>query len=427
MLVFPAGTEIGLEIHAALYGFHDIRIFGAGEPESSPARFVFAEYHEVRNVHTEGWLEQLVALCKKLQIHYIFPAHDDVVVALSAERARIPATIITSSNDFCQTTRSKSATYRRLEGIVPVPRLYLSADEVAQYPVLVKPDRGQGSSGVQRVDNAEDLMLVLRQTAEPIICEYLPGDEYTVDCFSSGTDGLLFAGARRRNRMRNGISVNSDTVELPEARALATAIDCKLKPRGAWFFQLKRSAEEILTLLEVAPRIAGTMAVHRVSGVNFPRLSLLDAEGHHVQILTNPGGVEVDRALCNRYRSPIRFNTLYVDLDDTLLRDKILDESVMRLICRCLNQEIHLVLITERDPTVGGMPKIASLFNEVVQVQPTQPRSDFLCEASAIYVDNSFHRRLEVNRSKNIPTFDVSMIELLHCHAQDAKLKESTK
>ena len=46
----------------------------------------------------------------------------------------------------------------------------------------------------------------------PIVCEYLPGEEYTVDCFSDREHGLLFAGARVRRRTRNGISVNTAPV-----------------------------------------------------------------------------------------------------------------------------------------------------------------------------------------------------------------------
>lgn len=425
VLVFPAGTEIGLEIHASLCGYHNIELFGAGEPASNHARFVFPEYHEIRSVHAQGWLEQLVGLCRHLRIQYIFPAHDDVVVALSRARAQIPAKILTSNDDVCQTTRSKSATYRRMMGIVPVPRLYRTSEEVNAYPVLVKPDRGQGSLGVQRVDNAEDLAPALRRIFDPIICEYLPGDEYTVDCFSSGADGLLFAGGRRRNRTRNGISVNTETVELPEVQALASAIDKELKPRGAWFFQLKRSSQNVLTLLEVAPRIAGAMAAHRVTGVNFPWLSILDAEDEHIRIFRNSGMVELDRALCNRYRSSIRIVALYIDLDDTLLRGRVLDERVMQLISRCLNQEIRLVLITENElePKAADVRKVTPLFDKIIRVNTGQPRSDYIIEASAIYVDNDFQRRLEVSESKNIPSFDVSMIELLHCCAQDTKLK----
>lgn len=425
VLVFPAGTEIGLEIHSALSGYHDIHLFGAGEPTPNHARFVFDQYYEMQNVRASAWLAQFIELCETLHVNYVFPAHDDAIIALSNARAEIPATIVTSSDDVCQTTRSKSATYRRLAEVVPVPYVYSSANEVERYPVFVKPDRGQGSQGVQRVDDPEHLELALRTISNPIICEYLPGDEYTVDCFSNGAGILLFAGARRRNRTRNGIAVSTETVSLTEANTIASAINSTLKPRGAWFFQLKRSRSGTLTLLEVAPRIAGSMAAHRMIGVNFPLLSILDLEGAPLQILTNHGAVKLDRALCNRYRSQIHFDILYLDFDDTLAHRDTIDERVMQLLCMCLNQGIHTSLITET-PIESMRPilrKISHLFDEVIQAHPYQSRGILLDKKASVYVDNNSRRRLEVSKSNGIPTFDVSMIELIYGCAADYNTK----
>lgn len=424
VLVLPAGTEIGLEIHAALRGCRNMKLFAAGEDISNHARFLYPEYHVVPNVHTAHWLETLVALCERLDIQYIFPAHDDVIVALSEARNRLPATLVTSNHDACITTRSKSATYQRVADAVRVPRLYPSAVDVTGFPVLVKPDKGQGSSHVMLINTQEQLISALASTPEPIICEYLPGEEYTVDCFSSHTQGLLFAGARRRRRTRNGISVNTQTEDLPEAWTLAYAIGRKLNLRGAWFFQLKRSTNGALTLLEVAPRIAGAMAAHRVSGVNFPLLAIMDLEGANLRIAPNTMHIEMDRALCNRYRSHIKFNTLYVDLDDTLLREDILEESIMQVVCRCINQNIHRVLVTERGVETSEIAsKIASLFDEILQISPDSLRSSVIRETTAIYVDNNPARRLEVGQSMHIPTFDTSMIELLQNSAEEISLR----
>ena len=99
-------------------------------------------------------------------------------------RDKIPAALITSPLQTCEITRSKTATYRALAGKVRVPRVYASADRIDRYPVLVKPDRGQGSQGVHMVAAADELDDALREVRDPLICEYLPGEEFTVDCFS---------------------------------------------------------------------------------------------------------------------------------------------------------------------------------------------------------------------------------------------------
>src|SRR5205807_5316693 len=132
--------------------------------------------------------------------------------------------------------------------------------------------------------DAEELRCALADGAD-LVLEHLPGPEYTIDCFSDRDAGLLFCGGRRRVRVRNGISVNSVLVDDPRFHALALQIASRLKLWGAWFFQVREATDGELRLLEVGPRIAGTMALHRVLGVNFPLLSIYEADRVPLTIL----------------------------------------------------------------------------------------------------------------------------------------------
>lgn len=413
VLVFPGGTEIGLEIHAALSQCSSVQLFAAGQPGLNHAQLAFQEYHVIPSVHDKGWLGALRDLCKELSIQYIFPAHDDVIEALSEARNDIPATLVTSNHEACVTSRSKSATYQKLEDIVPVPKLFHSSDKSAIFPLFVKPDKGQGSSHATVVRSAQELAVALTTTPEPIICEHLPGEEFTVDCFSSRSRGLMFANARQRRRTRNGIAVNTVTCRLPEAWELAEKIGRELKLRGAWFFQLKRRLNGELALLEVAPRISGSMAAHRVMGVNFALLSLLEIDDEPVHVTQRAIRIELDRALCNRYRSDVRIRRIYVDCE-TLVPGSSIDPNIMRLICRCINECVHLTLITERAVNPVVEQKLRHLFDTVVQTKPDQPRSIVIDEPQSAYIDNDLDRRLEVQATKGILTLDSGMTELLY-------------
>ena len=422
VLVFPAGTEIGLEILNALKACKEVQLFGAGQDVSNHARFCFPEYHTLASVHEPGWIEQLVDLCAKLHINYIIPAHDDVIVALSRAAAQIPAVIISSPPEACEVTRSKSATYGVFSGLLRVPRLYPATETAGAFPLLVKPDRGQGSSGITKVTNQTELTEALARVREPIISEYLPGEEYTIDCFSDRDKGVLFVGARMRRRTRNGISVNTITVSLPEAERFARVISQVLKLRGAWFFQLKRAADGELTLLEVAPRIAGSMAAHRVKGVNFPLLSIFEHERLPLSVTANPGTVELDRALSNRYRHEIAFTTLYVDFDDTLILNGKINTEVVKLIYQCINRGQPVKLLTRHAGDITealNRYRLQNLFDEVIHLRSGERKSDHIAEAGAILVDDSFAERMEVAKKRGIPTFDCSMIELLTLQAED--------
>jgi len=416
VLVFPAGTEIGLEIFQALKYCKEVSLFGAGQDISNHARFAYPEYYTLPSIHEHGWVDALIGLCQSLCIDYIFPAYDDIIIALSREADRLPAKIISSPSNACKITRSKSATYFALSGDIRVPRLFSSGDTFISYPVFVKPDRGQGSYGTMKADNEVELYKAIQGIQDPIICEYLPGEEYTVDCFSDREKGVLFVGARRRRRIRNGISVNTLTETLPEAKGMAELIGQKLGLRGAWFFQLKRAQDGQLVLLEVAPRIAGAMAAHRVSGINFPLLSIFEEERLPVSVRPIDGIIEMDRALGNRYRHSISFSTLYIDLDDTLLVNGRLNILAMKLIFQCINNNKKIILLSRHRSDLKmtlAKYRLTDLFDEIIHLGEAEKKSAYIKQKDAIFVDDSFAERMDVSECCNILTFDCSMIELL--------------
>ena len=415
VLVFPAGTEIGLEIHQALQHCKEVKLHGAGQPISSHAPFVYRSYHTLPSIHEPGWLQALVDLCRDLDIDYVFPAYDDVIVALIRHQEEIPATVLTATVEVCELTRSKSQTYKHLSTVVRVPRLYDPA-EVKDFPLFVKPDRGQGSQGAQLVRNQDELIAATDSIREPIVCEFLPGEEYTVDCFSDRERGVLFCGPRVRLRMRNGIAVHTRSVVLNGVDNIAACIHASLGMRGAWFFQLKRAADGELVLLEVAPRIAGSMSMHRVLGVNFPLLTIFEHERIKLKLMTLPIRAELDRALHNRYQLNIDYEALYVDLDDTLLIGNEINLDVLQLVFSCINRKIHVTLITRhRGDLVSTLRthRLQDVFDEVIHLDGDQRKSDFIQRKNAIFLDDSFAERWDVQHRCGIPTFDCSMLDAL--------------
>lgn len=427
VLVFPAGTEIGLEIHQALQHCKEVELHGAGQPISNHAPFVYQSHHTLPSIHEPGWIDALAELCHTLAIDYVFPAYDDVIVALARHRAEIPATVLTASEEVCNLTRSKSQTYKRLGAVVRVPRLFVSA-ESKDFPLFVKPDCGQGSQGAHLVHNQAELSAVIGMIRDPIVCEFLPGEEYTVDCFSDRDRGVMFCGARVRLRVRNGIAVHTRSIALDGVDAIAARIHESLGMRGAWFFQLKRAADGELVLLEIAPRIAGSMSTHRVQGVNFPLLTIFEHERADLQLMTLPTQVEVDRALHNRYRLDIRYDSLYIDLDDTLLLRGEVNLDALRLVFSCINRKIPVTLITRHDGDLAATlrkHRLTGLFDEVIHLDRTQRKSDAIHRKNAIFLDDSFTERRDVQQRCGIPTFDCSMVDaLISPHPSDMTRKK---
>ena len=416
VLVFPGGTEIGLEIGASLRDCKNVRLFSAAIDVSNHASFYFSRHFTLPGIHEPGWVDRLNELIERHAIDYIFPAYDDIISALSENAARLKCKVVTSPAETCRITRSKSLTYQHFAGVVPVPRMYASCDEVDRYPVFVKPDRGQGSRDTFTVANEERLRMIMKQYPQSLILECLPGAEYTIDCFSDRDAGLLYCSGRVRTRTRSGISMSSRVVRDEAFAQFANGISSRLQFHGAWFFQLKKDGAGSFKLLEAAPRIAGTMALNRVLGVNFPLLSLYEQERIPVTILTNPVEVEIDRALVNRYRHSLQFNTAYVDLDDTLIVNGQVNWRLAGFLYQCINRGIKIVLVTRHAHDVAQTLRqfrLSELFDKVIHVVPPACKSDYIQEKDAILIDDSFSERRAAVDRHGIPTFDCSMLEML--------------
>lgn len=417
VLVFPGGTEIGLEINRALRQCKDVDLFSAGLKTSNHAPFVYEQHFEIPSIHEQGWVDALNELIIRLQINYIFPAYDDVLLALAENRDRIIARVVTSPLETCVVTRSKRQTYRRFHDLVPLPRVYDSPSSVDKFPVFVKPDKGQGSQNTHLVHDPDQLAVILRSDPSALILEYLPGKEYTVDCFSDRDHGLLFCAGRERMRIRSGICMSSHGIAEKKFRELAEKITAVLSLHGAWFFQLKRDSEGNLRLLEIAPRIAGAMATNRILGVNFPLLSLYEQERLPISIMTNQIEVSLDRALTNRYRHNLRYSTVYVDLDDTLIFRGKVNVTLVAFLYQCINRGIKLVLLTrhttEVEETLRGH-RLFGIFDEIVRVASRPAcKSAYIRERDAILIDDSFSERYAVMTTLGLATFDCSMLEML--------------
>jgi carbamoyl-phosphate synthase large subunit len=416
VLVLPGGTEIGLEIRRSLADLKEVAVAGAGAVADRHGPFAYRRWATVASVSEPGWQDELNAAIERFGVDFVFPGHDDTLLALAESAPAIDARIVTSPVATCRLTRSKRGTYAALSGVVPVPRVFADAAEVDRFPVFVKPDAAQGSQGAMLVHDAGQLERALAGGSD-LIMEYLPGEELTVDCFSDRERGLLFARGRPRLRTRAGISMSSRTTAGdPVIRELAEAIDERLELHGAWFFQLREDADGRLRLLEVAPRVAGTSAVHRVAGVNFALLSIYEQLRVPVEIAPSTMMVELDRALVNRYRHDLRYGAVYVDLDDTLVVRDAVNTTLVAFLYQCLNSGHPLVLLTRHRGDLAqtlSRFRLHGLWDRVVHVADHEAKADFITESDAILIDDSFRERADAHARHGIATFDASMLELL--------------
>lgn len=415
VLVFPGGTEIGLEIRAALANRKEVALFSAGDAGSSHAPFAYRFHDIVPPIGDPGWFEVLQRVVKAREIDYVFAAHEDVLLELARRREDLGAVLVASPTPTIELVRSKHDTCEALADIVRVPRSFDPADMDIEFPVFVKPDRGAGSRASVKVSGRTELEAALAVNEKMLVLEYLPGDELTVDCLSDRERGLVFCGPRYRARMRSGISMDSYPVDDPAVVDMARAIDEVIDLRGAWFFQVRRDVHGEWVLLEVGARIGGTMTVSRARGANLPWLSILEAERADYEVLLGGYTVHADRALMTRYRTDLDYDTVFVDLDDTLVVDGAVNVDVVRFLYQARNHGKAIVVITRHagDPVATLRSfRLAELPDKVVHLDRVTSKALSLEGRKAILIDDSFGERREA-AALGVPTFDTNMIEVL--------------
>ncbi|MBQ5463946.1 MAG: ATP-grasp domain-containing protein, partial [Fibrobacter sp.] len=290
-------------------------------------------------------------------------------------------------------------------------------------PVFAKPDIGYGSRGAKKISSVEDLKAHLALYPSCILSEFLPGKEYTVDCFSSHNGDLLFAAARERCRIMNGISVNTKPVKenAEEFVEFAKRINSAIKFNGAWFYQVKRDANGNLTLLEVASRFGGSSSLFRAQGINFALMSLFDAFDIPVSVLRNGYDVIMDRALDNKYKLDLKYSEVFVDFDDCIyLEKKFVNDALMAFLYRCVNKGIKVTLLSRHDDEKLGKLdelldklRIRQVFDRIIHLNPSQKKIDSIDNTDSIFIDDSFAERKVVADKFNIPVFSLDMIEAL--------------
>jgi hypothetical protein len=417
ILVFPCGSEVALEIHRSLEHSIHFTMIGANSVDDH-GKFVFKNYIEgVPFVNDPLFIPRMKEIVAKYGIDAIYPAMDSVITTLKLHEKELGCKVISSPLETTEICLSKSKTYTLLKESIPTPAVFDHVDAITEYPVFLKPDIGYGSRGVKKANNKEEVLNHLAVHSDFLVLEYLPGNEYTIDCFTNFEGELLFAGARQRKRISNGISVNTATMPKEKRfEELAVWINAKLKLDGAWFFQVKERADGTLVLMEVASRMGGSSSVHRALGVNFALLSLFNAFGQKVSVKPNTYTVELDRALTSRYKIDIQYEHVYIDFDDTLLVHGLVNTGLVAAIFHFINQKKKIYLITKHERDIHQTLvdyKLQNLFDEVIHLKKEDEKYNYIKQLDAIFIDDSHAERDRISSKLNIPVFSPDMVESL--------------
>jgi hypothetical protein len=271
VLVFPSCSEPGLEIVRALIDQPGLEVMGGSSlPRSQdPSSLILRHHVSLPWLGEEGFRDALASTLRDLRIQVVFPATDDLIAALSrTDRGEV--TVVAPRPEIAEICLSKGRTYARLKGVVPVPRVYEDAEVL--YPAYAKPHEEAGMRGHMRVNDSEDLAIARRRNL--VVTEFLPGEEYEVNCLSDLQGTLLYTNIRRLGRRVGGHILDSQSLEDTDMTTHVETIAAALRIEGPWFAQFKGNRDGRPVLIEVNARMGGGSGLNRFCGVNLPLLAV---------------------------------------------------------------------------------------------------------------------------------------------------------
>ena len=407
ILLAPATTGVSLEIKRSLNHAKNVDLIGCGYENESEAAKEFTEfiYFEVHK-NPKELSDRLLKLTFEYNIDLIFVAHDQWLRDLT--RVVIPNELISKIVNL--PTRdsalllSKKATYETLQILPLIPKVYINPLEIEDFPMFVKPDFGQGSRGAKKIASKSDLNQFLdsdlfQGNKQYVFSEYVPGPEFTVDCFSDSNSELIFCRSRIRAKVSNGIAATTTPYQLPNVEEWAQIISKQYSLNGAWFFQLKSGADGSLKLMEIGLRVAGASGLNRVLGVNLSQMQLYQFLGNSITVLAQnfPAVFEQSK---NRARVQHKLEYAYFDYDDTIVGKRGINLAIRDFIVSLHEKGVKVNILTRSTRNGNSLLQESGLsqsINHVVSLRPHENKSDYIIkEKSFLFVDDSHRERYDV-------------------------------
>jgi len=312
VLVTGAGGPAAIATMKALRGDDTVELFAADmDPWGAGLYLVPPEARVLIPAGAApGFAESLLDRCLALGADVVWPTVDAELRPLARAREAFAAAgiaLLLAPGRALDVILDKLLLAERCLNVVRVPRTALLGPAIDPaswtYPVVVKPRTGSGSRGVVTVGSAAELASLPR-SAELIVQEFLPGEEYSIDVLADSGGQVIASVPRIRAKVDSGVSVGGRTVRDCELEQFGRDVAVATGLTYVANVQCRRDRAGYPALLEVNPRVPGTLGLTIASGVDMPRLALDSLLGRPVPAHVGFRELAVLRYLDERFVDP---------------------------------------------------------------------------------------------------------------------------
>lgn len=236
----------------------NVEIIGIDSDPLSYGLYALNKSYLVPKGDNPNFINRIMNIINLENPHAILSGPEEEILTLSANKKQIEAKgtiVLCPDHKYVKICSDKIESYYAFKKIgIPVPKIY-DMNSV-KFPCIIKPRSGRGSSGVYKVTNEYEFNFYMGKVDDPIIQEYVEGEEYTIDVLADKKGNCLSVVPRLRLNTESGISVKGKTVYDQVIINYAKKLAKKLKLFGPTCIQCIKNEDE-LKFIEINTRFGG--------------------------------------------------------------------------------------------------------------------------------------------------------------------------
>jgi len=250
-------------------------IVAADCSDTAPALYFADKIVKLPRITEPDYIRAIIEECRKNNIALVVPTIDTDLLLLAENRKKIEentnAKVLISDLKVIEICRDKIKTQRFLEeNNFGIPKLYTDEEienNRVNYPLFIKPKSGSSSINAYKVNNRKELDLYRSIINEPIVQDFIEGEEYTVDVFLDFQGNPITIVPRLRMAVRSGEILKGKIIKDRDIIEDITRLMKALKPIGHITVQLMKTKQGI-KYIEINPRFGGGAPMSIQSGAD---------------------------------------------------------------------------------------------------------------------------------------------------------------
>jgi carbamoyl-phosphate synthase large subunit len=256
----------------------------------APALSVADDHYIVPRLDDPTFGPQLLEICRREGVDLVFPTIDPDIPVLARYRTelkRIGAQALVVCPEGAAVAADKWKTAKFFQSLeINSPRYWLPVDLealVPQLPLFIKPRFGSASKNAFKVRNAQELAFFAGYVPDPIVQEFIEGDEITSDVVCDLHGEVIAVVSRKRIEVRSGEVAKGMTVYDPQITETCIRIASALQAVGPVTVQcIVKEGRPYFT--EINARVGGGAPLGVRAGADWPHWLVAQATGQKLAL-----------------------------------------------------------------------------------------------------------------------------------------------